>query len=261
MKIPYQYKNFNPDAPAEGYWDQSLLQRCFSDKKIFRRATKDDRFSIIVIPANQNSAFVAEIQEYINRYEGVVVILTGNEDQTFPIEKLSHKSMKLWLMEPNPEKIYDNIDRFIPCGTTPHCEKVPKRQPAKDKEWFFAGQVTHSRRHQCVAQLREMKGGELLETKGFAKGIEPKEYMKKMLASMVIPCPAGIVLPDSFRVYEALESGAIPIVDAISAVSNKTGYWGMIFGEDYPFPLIEDWDGLPKLIARLADRNKQARDE
>jgi hypothetical protein len=73
------------------------------------------------------------------------------------------------------------------------------------------------------------------------------------------PCPAGPQTPDTFRVYEALECGAIPILDAVSLRSETRGVWPLLLG-DHPLPVIEDWATLPDVMAEwLKDWEDKAR--
>lgn len=256
MKIPVKFLTFNDTAPDRGYWDQYLLSLIFGmpefeikDEFDFSEANS----AIIVIPGRQNSENVEKINEYINKFYSVLVILTGDEESSFPVEQLKHSKMKLWLMTPHTGKSYPNVDRFIGSGITPHTEYISKVYPNKHLKWFFAGQVTHERRRECVEQLREMHDGLLVETDGFAKGMEPQDYIKAMYRSKIIPCPGGPATPDTFRFYEALESGCIPIVDEFAAYNKNEGYWQMLFGEDIPFPMIRDWKELPALINYFND--------
>jgi hypothetical protein len=201
----------------------------------------------------QNVNYVEELQRHLSQFSGVVLIITGDEANDFPIERLQHENMIIWQATPKPGVPHPHVNRFIGCGTTPHMTKLPKERPEKDLGYYFAGQVTHTRRFQCVSELRNLPGGELLETAGFTQGLAPEEYVAKMARARVVPCPSGPETPDTFRVFEALESGAIPIVDALSPSSDKTGYWQMLFGMDPPFPIIEDWSTLPGLIEYYND--------
>jgi len=111
------------------------------------------------------------------------------------------------------------------------------------------GQVTHIRRIQCVEQLRKMPNGYLLENKGFWQGLERSEYYRVLASAKIIPCPSGPTTPDSFRMAEALEAGCLPIVDATCPVRGyPEGFWRNIFGYDPPFPIIEDWRDLPRVM-------------
>ena len=254
--IPVKFLTFNDSAPSQGYWDQTLLFKFFAQKEF--QIVEDLDFqkqdvAIVIIPGRQNVEYIKEINQYINNLQGVVLIIGGDEEGNFPIDQIIHTNIKVWLMTPHVEKAYPTVDRFIGEGYTPHCEYLPSHFPIKERNWFFAGQVTHQRRADCVFNLRNMSNGKLIETAGFTQGIDPKAYIHEMSVSRVIPCPGGPETPDTFRFYEALESGCIPIADEYSAKDQTTGYWQMLFGENFPFPTIKSWEELPELLLYFND--------
>lgn len=252
MKIPVKFLNFNKDAPDTGYWDHTLLTKIFNRDE-FVITTRDPSQAIIVIPATQNIEHIGKINDYIANMDAVIVILTGGEEGTFPTEALRHPKMKVWLMAPHPNKAHTKVDRFIGFGITPHCDQLPTEVPEKDLKWFFSGQITHRRRKEVAEVLRKEEGGELIETSGFSQGIEPTEYIKRMARAKIVPCPAGPMVADSFRFYEALEAGCIPIADGLSPHSGCYGYWELLFGNNIPFPIAKTWDDLHGLLSYYND--------
>ncbi len=241
-----KFLNFDPDSPATGYWDHTWFQHLWGDYIV--KAADDSPHQVVVVPGRQNAPYLKKVQEYIDTLLGVVLIVTGDEEGTFAIEKIKHPNMKVWYMTPQVGKDYPNVDRFIGCGITPQFLELPKEDPEKDLDWFFSGQVTHARRDACVEQLINMENGILAGTKGFGQKSDQCNYVEAMLRAKIAPCPGGPQVADSFRVWEALESGCIPIVDARSLTNENLGYWNMIFGETIPFPVIDDWAKLPGLI-------------
>ena len=59
--------------------------------------------------------------------------------------------------------------------------------------------------------------------------------------SIFVPCPSGRITPESFRVFEALENGAIPIVQ-------KTDYWHICYGIDFPAIQVFSWQEARETI-------------
>lgn len=250
MTIPIKFLTFNETAPDRGYWDQFLLSSIIEHGLIGVDSFKiidqleEQGYGILIIPARQNVEYVLQINEYISRLQGVILVLTGDEESSFPIDQLHHPNMKIWAMTPSAGKKYPNVDRFIPDGQTPHFGALPEERPEKTLDWFLACQVNHIRRSECVQSLQRMINGELYTSDGFTKGLPQEEYKAKMLSAKIVPCPGGIMTPDSFRVFEALEAGCIPIVDKYSGTNMQNGYWEMIFGENVFFPMIENWGTL-----------------
>jgi hypothetical protein len=86
----------------------------------------------------------------------------------------------------------------------------------------------------------------ITETPGFSKGYGPVSFAAHLSMSRFGLVPGGNS-PETIRLYEVLEAGAIPImlrspfVTAPEALDNP------------PFLLLNDWAELPKLYARYAD--------
>jgi hypothetical protein len=55
---------------------------------------------------------------------------------------------------------------------------------------------------------------------------------------------------DTIRANEALQAGALPIVEA-------SDYWSNLYGSNHPLIMINNWDEAPALIHKLLE-NKPA---
>jgi len=70
-----------------------------------------------------------------------------------------------------------------------------------------------------------------------------------------IPCPNGFVHPETYRLYEALECGCIPIVE------NAYKYYDRLFPNN-PFIKIDRWIEAKPVIREWGDDQiKQKREE
>lgn len=232
-----EFLSLDKNVPADDYWDMTLLKDTL--KQLVGKET--DR-NIVVIPGARQAELVDDINKYLEKYPQVLVIITSDEENNFPISKLKHPDMKIYVMYPNPER-HLWADRFLPIGYPP----MPKMEIEKKKlPWFYAGQVNHDSRQKLTGVLRGISGGKLIESEGFAQGLPYPEYLNNMNYASVVPSPGGPFSPDSFRIYEALELGAIPVPD-------HPEFWKMMYDE-VPFPTLEAWDTLPELINNLKDR-------
>ena len=114
--------------------------------------------------------------------------------------------------------------------------------------WSFAGQITHKPWREAMAQsMKTIDGYTMHETFAFAdpNGLAVNHYRDLLLTTIFAPCPRGFWNLDSFRVYEALECGCIPIVEKY-----PVDYFGKFFGA-HPFLVVESWDQAPQLINDL----------
>lgn len=270
MNIKVVWKSYFSETPNRGYWDNGLLEAIFAgelwqpvngysfDHYDDFPTDSGNYGAVVVIPARYHSEKVKEINDDIAKLDWAIVILCGDEEASFPVDDLKHPNgrLKTYVMTPKFGK-YSNIDRYLGDGWPTDTHKIIRNMIHQDYrpfEWFFSGQVTHSRREACVKELRDIIGGVLLETPGFTQGMPREDYLHHMVESKVVPCPSGPETPDTFRLYEALEAGCVPIADDMTPKDTEpTGYWQRLFG-DVPFPIVSDWSVLPGLINNLRER-------
>lgn len=238
------------DTPKRGFWDQGIIEDLLSD---FTHHEVDHlsngKFGIVVVPARSHKDMVVQVNAQLSCLKSAIVILTGDEEGEFPVEKLSHPHLEIWIQNPMPKR-HDKYHK-IGCGYPPLIKEITDL-PTKDLKWFFSGQITHERREECINQLANLEDGELLRTKGFTQGFDQKEYFTKMARAKVSPCPSGPVTVDTFRAYEALELGSVPIVDTQTPKEDWAGFWEWLFEEPVPFPTIINWESLPGYIQETA---------
>ena len=92
-----------------------------------------------------------------------------------------------------------------------------------------------SSRHDLLHQLSDVSPSYVYKTEKFNKTILGVKEMSQILSSTkFIPCPNGFVHPETYRVYEALECGCIPIVE------NAYKYYDRLFPNN-PFIKVKMW--------------------
>lgn len=264
MKVPIIWQTYKPDTIARGYWDFAQLERLFSGDlwqvpssftfqhyEGFDTLPEATEVAVVVIPAQHQVDYIQQLNQDLLRFKKVLLILAGDEEARFDWRKVEHPSVKFWVMSPRPGLEYPEGARFIGEGPAPDAYKyLPQLQAdhIRPLDWFLAGQITHDRRQQCAKQLRGLKGGQLIETPGFTQGLRHQDYYAKLASAKVAPCPSGPGTADSFRFYEALEAGCVPIADDLTPRSGDPGgYWHLIY-PDAPFPILRDYDDLPGYI-------------
>jgi hypothetical protein len=110
----------------------------------------------------------------------------------------------------------------------------------KKYTWCFAGQIhAQGDRAKMIDSLKKCNGEYHLHVaEGWQSGdsLSTQEYKKILKQSVFVPCPRGNTSVDTFRLYEALEVGAIPIVE-------KSDYWRNLLGE-HPLTETASWDNI-----------------
>lgn len=229
--IDVVWLSVNKETPSRGYWDMTLLER------IFKNANHHDSVdgltgAVVVIPGAYQGEFIDKINEELGKLSWCLVILTSDEENKFPANELKHDNMIVFSGYPNDK--YDGISRWLPIG--PASESRKHFQSNKIYNWSFAGQVTHPGREEFAKILRYRKDGKLIETNSFGSGLERNDYHLLLSESKVAPAPSGPVTPDTFRFYEAIEQGAVPI-------PYNSKFWNKLF-KNPPFPIIDEYHQL-----------------
>ena len=265
MQINVVFQSYKAETPARGYWDQAMLEDLFSrslwnpvNGYSFRFISMEDVVpadgAIVVFPARAQADCIDKLNADIDRLKWCILILTGDEESVFPFEKLHRRpELKVWVMAPRPDR-HSSADRFIGSGYPTGARKLMADYEFEAmnrlNEWFFAGQNTHPRRKMCTEELSKSHGlvGKLLTTQAFTTGYPRPDYYKNLCSAKVFPCPAGPFTPDTFRFFETLESGGIPIADRIASVTGyPEGYFDLLFRDipgHRPFPELEKYSDL-----------------
>lgn len=254
---------YHDNILARHYWDQGLLEDTFKRGKFEHHIGIDGPSSggIVVINGRTHISDedIKKINADIAKLGWVLFIDTGDEEALFPWRQVKHPRMKVWVMLPRMNQ-HDDTSFKLPQGYRPETHQLLKEigYQAKTQDWFFAGQVNHERRIQCKQELRylidsgQCPNGTMVQSNGFGdEKMIYKDYLTMMGKTKIVLCPSGIESPDNFRVYEALEAGCVPIVDQFSTNFKTPGFWKYILGDDIPFPIVDYWDALPKLMPEL----------
>lgn len=238
-------------------WDQHLVASWLDDFEHFTDEIPGDG-CVLVVPARYYDP--ATVNDLIAPLRWVLVILTSDEESTFDHRAITHPNMRLWVMTPRPGIHEAGEARYLGEGTPDGtadilaaCADVALDRPV---DVFFAGQATHQRRVDCLMAMADLDRLQVgaQPTEGFMQGMPRDEYLQLMAATKVAPCPSGPATPDSFRLFEALEAGCVPIADQLTPDPDyPDGYWNLVYGP-VPFPVIEDWAELAKEVdAALED--------
>ena len=82
--------------------------------------------------------------------------------------------------------------------------------------------------------------------------LSPKDYTEIMLNSMFVPCPGGMNW-ETFRLYEALECGCIPLV--LKTPENDA--WFRWISNRIPLLPITNWEDAVRLMTTLMSNQRR----
>lgn len=261
--------NFNEEVPSHGYWATGWLEEVFGlglgdnidlrNRYHFRNHLSTDSLpsntgAIVVIPAEYNGEYIDRINAVLSALPWAVAILASDERGLFPVEKLVPVTA-LWVMTPHFEAhAFPEGTNFMGEFYPPHARTALRRVEWSDRPYKagFSGQITHQRREELKQHMISLPETYFNGTGGFTQGLTFESYFQMMVKCVTVPAPSGPVTLDSFRAYEALESGAIPILDLnCPKTQNGTRYWDAVFGIGHPLPTVSHWAELREVMDRF----------
>jgi hypothetical protein len=240
----------NPLDSSDGKWDYGLLKEIFENNDVVQQTvtslSKTDR-AFVVVPGAGNAGKENKINKELSKIDRVVLFITGDESAQFDVDKIYHKNIEIWIHYPHQK--HKKYNRFF-IGAPQHIKENLPEYPEKIYDIFFSGQITHDRRKELASVVVDIPNSLYLLTEGFAQGYSPKEYYKNMSKSKIVPCPAGHVVIDTFRFFEAIEMLCLPIGDLKDSKNQVFDFFNFISAY-VPVEKTDDWNNLKRMVPRL----------
>ena len=243
--------SINPLDSADGKWDYELLRSTFERNGIEQLTVDsipEEERCFVVIPGQGNAGKEKLISKNLQNSKRVVLFITGDESARFNVDEIVHPNISIWIQYPH--KKHDKYNKFF-VGVPQHLKENLPNYPIKEYDVYFGGQVTHQRRKQLGEVMQTLPNALYKPTKGFAQGDTPKEYYKTLSKAKIAPAPAGAVVVDSFRFFEAIEMLCMPVGDGRNSQAEVDSYFNYIYLKDLPFPIVDNWNELNKLLPDL----------
>lgn len=201
--------------------------------------------ALIIYSSNARTAS-AEFLSYLDKYtsKGYTFFLLHLSD-----ENLSHDCSYYHLAKHvfrnywNAHMAYPSNVTVIPLGYKSGFRN-PNRILFGDRSipTCFIGQVKRGR-EELVKALYKIPNAFIHTTTRWncSTALSPSEVARIYLITKFVPCPRGWIHADSFRICEALEWGAVPVLKEGDCIG-----W-----EHCPFPVVKEWDELIDLSYQL----------
>jgi Exostosin family len=126
------------------------------------------------------------------------------------------------------------------------------RLPFRHTIWSFFGTNWNNRKQllePLIAATSLPNKHAFYDTWADPSGLQKEEYLSALLDTVFVPCPDGNN-PETFRFYEALQAGCIPLV--VKTVENET--WFRWVSERIPIVPLASWSEAPRIILTLMSR-------
>ncbi len=136
--------------------------------------------------------------------------------------------------------------KYLPLGCPEHIAPPDAIRPASERSlvWSFCGQRKYSR----IEMLSALE--KITPHRYPQEYISSENYQEMVNDTVFSPCPMGNTTPDTWRFYESLEAGCIPIVEKRWTID----YFARIFPDSCPIPRFQTWSAAARWIRSNLDR-------
>ena len=285
-KTKIYYNASSIEAINNSILDLLPLDRCeiiLLDLNQVNVCTEIEPNSVLVSVHTSPLKFVSLMERRGYRY-GVVVLGDENlEDNLAYVNNLNCSFVATEYFNPEAYRLAQNLNNCSKLlSIRGRCNNAFYRLSNNQKNnadrtitWFFAGDVLSSgnrgvSRLEPITEFRKISGGEWIDTdQGFRSeakketALTTSEYFHKLNEAYFALCPKGWVNIDTYRFYEALDAGCIPVVlRSPSGPWYRAGlrsYWGLKFGlrdELLPFVVAESWEDARLKVSQIIESGK-----
>ena len=195
-----------------------------------------------VLICNHAVPYRAVLEQLRQRGKKYVIVLLSDENLWEPCEWL-HDPACVGLLRnyihPNQLK-HPKVEFFGLGYKRDFLKYLTNDNIERQLTWCFAG-TPHGEREQALELFQKVKNNKVHICSGFgaADGISTEDYAKMLQSSVFALCPEGQDSMDSFRIYEALEAGCIPITKNFSKqFTIRPSYWHAVFHGVQELPFI-----------------------
>lgn len=224
----------------EGATDQILVANDISQLKV------DKKVILVCNHAVPYRPFLDALRENNSSYG---IILLSDENLLEPCEWLHDPACK-FLFRNYLHPLYIRHPKVTTFGLgykrnlSTHCLSIPTDE--RSTLWSFAG-TPHGERALILDLFKDLRPNETHTCSGFGAddGISTEDYASMLNDSQFALCPVGQESADTFRIYEALEAGCIPVTITNSDQFDiRPSYWhGVFYGETkLPFIVEQTWE-------------------
>jgi hypothetical protein len=179
------------------------------------------------------------------------IVLLSDENLREPNEWLHDPACKFLIRNyVHPNQLMHPKVITIGLGYKRNFTKHTKNNISAEKReftWCFAGTL-HGERSKGIELFKKLGSYKVHSCSGFGAedGLSTENYTKMLNNSIFALCPPGQDSNDSFRLYEALEAGCIPVTLANSnQFIVRPSYWNAVFrNTEIPYVVGENYEEI-----------------
>ena len=250
----------NPELRWSYEWIKELLKDtptvhvCYPDTK----NVKYHECSIIVSDTSTAEDYIKNVDAQ-NKPFGVVLL--SDETLSTNLSYLNSPNCKFVARNYFHPLFYNHPKVFV-FGLGYKTGFIRNQRKNSDKKfmWSFAGSLK-SDRNSMIAACSSLMPFQLNIFKNFNDplNLTAAEYADLLSKSIFVPAPQGGASIDSFRIYEALEAGSIPVVTNNGRTTEMCpSYWHFVFQGEATLPFISEnsWEEATTKMNAACELNK-----
>ena len=189
----------------------------------------------------------------------IYLIHLGDEGATEDTNIIYNNCKHVWRTFGLPRHFQSKNVTCIPIGYKSGLFYKKKDVTERKYLWSFMGTVHGSSRFDLINKHKKLEPNFIKKTKSFGsnESLAPEEYYKILNESTFVLVPHGYLHPESYRLYEGLECGCIPIIE------NPHNFYNHFLLE-HPLITINLWkesletiNDLYKNKEKLKDKSKE----
>ena len=212
---------------------------------------KEDTLIIVDSSVEKKAELYAKLKLICSK---IFLLHLGDESGEYDSSTVYENCNHIWRTFCSNKYFENSKVKCIPIGYKSGV--LNKQKNNRKYKWAFTGTPHKSSRHDLLFQFSGIKPFFCHKTQEFDQKIISVDEMSEVLSlTEFIPCPNGFFHPETYRVYEALECGCIPIVE------KAYKYYDRLFPTN-PFLKVVMWAEAKPIIKGWGnDQIKLKRDE
>ena len=183
----------------------------------------------------------------------ILLFHLGDESGSHDLSKVYKNCYYVWRTFCSNKYFKNSHVQCIPIGYKSGL--VNKQKNKRKYKWAFTGTPHKSSRHDLLFQFSDIKPFFCHKTEKFNTKIISVDEMSEILSSTeFLPCPSGFFHPETYRLYEALQCGCIPIVE------NAYKYYDRLFPDNI-FIKVDKWADAKSIIKNWGNNQIKKKQE
>jgi hypothetical protein len=237
-------------------WLLYLLDPLLRDQRQVDRPVSAEPHTLYIVSTNSTplADFPSAFYESVRRTPGVGLFV--GDDEWFSGDYAAYRHFAYVLRCYHHPRFRRRGIFTLPLGYTNDLSRPDELRPASARRylWFFAGKLVGSRPEMLNAFRPLEPHLALVPSADGQPGprLSKSEFHATLADSVFAPCPMGNVVLETFRFYEALENGTIPLVER----RPFRNYYADFFGK-HPVPTFASWNEAANFVRTMKDNHAE----